>query len=131
MDTPDTLSTSARAVLTAAAGREDRRALAPDLPAAAQRAVLRSLLQRGLLQEDKSDLRITPAGLAAIGASTPASAPAARTGLRSAAQTVVAAWEAGTGLEEALVALQTALSTPRSPPNPHQARPGPGAAPSP
>ncbi|HWX49170.1 MAG TPA: hypothetical protein VNZ61_14025 [Roseomonas sp.] len=49
MDKPDTLSPSARTVLTAAAGRTDRRALAPDLPAAAQRAVLRSLLQRGLL----------------------------------------------------------------------------------
>jgi predicted ArsR family transcriptional regulator len=35
--------------------------------------------------------------------------------LRSAAQAAVAAWEAGTGLEEALTSLQSALSASRSP----------------
>jgi len=115
MDTPEPLSPSARTVLAAAAGREDHRALAPDLPAAAQRAVLRSLLQRGLLDEEGDNLRITPAGLAAVGALAPAPAPVVRPSLRNAAQAVVAAWEAGTGLDEALTVLRAALGAPHSP----------------
>jgi hypothetical protein len=77
--------------------------------------LLRSLLQRGLLDDDEGGHRITPAGLAAIGDSVPVEAPAGRIMLRSAAQVVVEAWEAGTGLEEALTGLRSALSTPRSP----------------
>ena len=95
MDTPNSLSPSARAVLTAVAGREDRRALAPDLPAAAQRAVLRSLVQHGLLEEEVGELRMTLAGLAAIGAPAPVAAPTVRPGLRNAAQAAVAAWKGG------------------------------------
>ena len=46
-----TLSTTARALLTAASARDDRLALAPErLPAAARRAVVQSLLKTGLLQ---------------------------------------------------------------------------------
>jgi hypothetical protein len=114
MDRPDTLSPSACAALTAAAGREDHRASAPDLPAVAQRAVLRSLLKRGLLEEDAGNFRITPAGLAAVGVLAPAAAPAGRVSLRSAAQAAVAAWEAGTGLEEGLNSLRAALGAPHS-----------------
>jgi hypothetical protein len=106
MDTLAALSPSARAVLTTAADREDRRASAPSLPAAAQRALLRSLLQRGLLEEDEGGLRITPAGLAAIGAPGLVAAPAGCVNLRSAAQATVAAWEIGNGLEEALASLR-------------------------
>jgi len=85
------------------------------LPAAAQRAVLRSLLQRGLLKDDAGELRMTLAGLAAIGAPAPVKAPAVHTSLGNAAQAAVAAWEAGSGLEEALTALQAALGAPRGP----------------
>ncbi|MFZ6762232.1 DUF3489 domain-containing protein [Pseudoroseomonas sp. WGS1072] len=115
MNRPNALSPSARAVLIAAAEREDRRALAPDLPAAAQRAVLRSLLQRGLLDDGAGELRITLAGLAAIGAPAPVAAPAVRACLRNAAQAAVAAWEGGSGMEEALTSLRTALAAPRGP----------------
>jgi hypothetical protein len=108
------LSPSARTVLTTAAGREDRRAFAPSLPAAAQRSVIRSLLQRGLLDKDEGDFRITAAGLTAIGVLTPVAAPVGRANLRSAAQAAVAAWNAGTSLEEALTSLQSALGAPRS-----------------
>lgn len=113
MDAPHTLSPSARAVLTAAADREDSRALAPNLSVAAGRAVLRSLLQRGLLNEEGDNPRITPAGLTAVGAPVPATAPAPRAGLRSAAQAAVAAWEAGTGMDEALASLRAALGARR------------------
>jgi biotin operon repressor len=115
MNTRDTLSSSARAVLTAAARREDCRAFAPDLPAAAQRAVLRSLLQRGLLKNEGDILHITSAGLSAIGVPVPAAARAGHINLHSAARAAVAAWEAGTGLEEVLTSLQSALNVPRSP----------------
>ena len=50
------LSTTARAILTAAAERDDRIALAPErLPAAARRAVVLSLLKAGLLEEIAAD----------------------------------------------------------------------------
>ena len=79
------LSTTARAILTAAAERDDRIALAPErLPAAARRAVVLSLLKAGLLQEvaaeddhpawrmteggERCARRINDAGLGAIGA---------------------------------------------------------------
>jgi hypothetical protein len=49
---PSNLSITARAMLTAAAARDDRLALPPErLPAAAQRAVVQSLLNAGLLEE--------------------------------------------------------------------------------
>ena len=84
MPKPTTLSTTARAVLTAAAARHDHLALPPErLPAAARRAVLQSMLKAGLLEEvaadddqptwrttesgERSALRITDAGLNAIG----------------------------------------------------------------
>ena len=84
---PNALSTTARALLTAAAARDDRVALPPEhLPAAARRAVVQSLLKTGLLDEIAADddqpgwrtteggerlaLRITGAGLHAIGANT-------------------------------------------------------------
>jgi hypothetical protein len=114
MHTPNTPSSSARAVLTAAAGREDHCAFAPDLPAAAQRAVLRSLLQRRLLEGTEGDLRISPAGFAAVGYTLPPTARGSRPCLRDAAQAAVAAWEAGAGLNEALVVLQAALCTSRT-----------------
>jgi hypothetical protein len=86
MTKPAILSTTARTVLTAAAARgDDRAALPPErLPAAAQRAVVASLLKTGLLEEIAAEddqaawrttehgsrfaLRITDAGLNAIGA---------------------------------------------------------------
>jgi hypothetical protein len=108
------LSASARVVLTTAAGREGHRAFAPDLPAAAQRAVLRSLLQRGVLEATESDLRISPTGLAAVKAPALATAPASHIILRGAAQAAVAAWEATTGLEEAMSSLRTALRISRT-----------------
>jgi len=109
------LSASARAALTNAAGRDDHRAFAPNLPAAAQRAVLRSLLQRGLLEEAEGEFCISPAGLAVVGGSLPPTAPGSRPRLREAAQAAVAAWEAGVGLDEALTALRASLRAPRSP----------------
>ena len=93
MSKPSTLSATARAVLAAAAARGDRLAQPPDhLPAAAQRAVVQSLLKAGLLDEIAADddqpawrtvegdarlaLRITGAGLRAVGVepATPQSA---------------------------------------------------------
>ena len=85
MSKPSTLSATARAVLTAAAARSDGLAPPPDhLPAAAQRAVVQSLLKAGLLEEMAADddqpawrtaedgtwhaLRVTDAGLCAVGA---------------------------------------------------------------
>ena len=56
MTKPATLSTTARTVLTTAAARGDRVALPPErLPAAAQRAGIKSLLKGGLLQEIAAD----------------------------------------------------------------------------
>src|SRR4051812_36039623 len=92
MPKPTTLSTTARAVLTVAAARDDHVALPPDrLPAAARRAVVQSALKTGLLQEVAADdgqaawrtaedgsrfaLRITEAGLNAIGADQTDTAP--------------------------------------------------------
>ena len=67
------LSDTARAVLTAACDHPDRLAFPPaHLPAAAKRAVVRSLLKTGLLEEvlaegDQPSWRVTDAGLLAIG----------------------------------------------------------------
>ena len=88
------LSDTARAVLEHTATREDHLVRPPSLPAAARQKVVRSLLNRGLLEEvpapitdgayawrtdeDGADLmlRATPAGLAAIGlADAPTDAP--------------------------------------------------------
>jgi hypothetical protein len=50
------LSTTAHAILTAAAARDDRLALAPErLPAAARRAVVQSMLKAGLIEEVVAD----------------------------------------------------------------------------
>ncbi len=84
MAKPTTLSKTAQAVLTAAAGHEDRAAFAPDrLPAATWRAIARSLLKAGLLGEitavddqpawrtaengDRFALRLTDEGCRAAG----------------------------------------------------------------
>ena len=49
---PNALSTTARTLLSIAAARDDRLALAPErLPTAARRAVVQSLLKTGLLIE--------------------------------------------------------------------------------
>ena len=86
------LSTTARAILTAAAARDDRIALAPErLPTAARRAVVQSLLKAGLLEEITAEddqaawrtaedgsrfaLRVTEAGVHAVGAETSGGAP--------------------------------------------------------
>jgi hypothetical protein len=86
------LSTTAEAILTAAAARDDHIALAPErLPAAARRAVVQSLLKAGLLEEAPADgdqpawrttesgerlaLRVTEAGLQAVGAEPTATSP--------------------------------------------------------
>src|SRR3954449_4718125 len=86
------LSTTARALLTAAAARDDRVALPPErLPAAARRAVVQSLLKTGLLEEivaeddqlewrtsdagERFALRVTETGLHAVGAETSERAP--------------------------------------------------------
>ena len=92
---PNTLSTSARTLLSTAAARADRLALPPErLPAAARRAVVRSLLKAGLIEEVAADdeqsawrttesgerfaLRVTHAGLTAAAVeSAPHEAPLA------------------------------------------------------
>jgi hypothetical protein len=84
-DTSKKLSDTARAVLTLAATRDDHLARPPQLPIAAARQVIRSLLNAGLVEEvpapiddavytwrDGEDggplmLRATPAGLARVG----------------------------------------------------------------
>ena len=90
--TKSTLSNTARTTLMAAAARDDRAALAPErLPVPAQRAVLKSLLKGGLLEEAAAEddqpawrmtdagecfaLRITDAGLNAIGVDAEAGLP--------------------------------------------------------
>lgn len=84
-DTPKKLSETARALLTCAASRPDHLMHSPQLPVAAARQVVRSLLKAGFVQEvpaskgDPTDawridadgvpvrLQATPLGLAAIG----------------------------------------------------------------
>jgi hypothetical protein len=84
-----TLSATARSVLASAAEHPRRMALPPKLPAAAQRAVIRSLLKAGLLEEVPAPdgepqftwrhaadgnglaLRVTVAGCTAVGAEYP------------------------------------------------------------
>ncbi len=107
MTKPPTLSNAARNVLTDvtdAASRDNRAALPPGrLPAAAQRAVVRSLLKAGLLEEiaaeddqpawrtadggERFALRITNAGLNAIGVDAEASVPDSAQGAPAAAET--------------------------------------------
>ena len=92
--TPIKISDTARAILTLAASRDDRLVRPPQLPTAAARQVVRSLLNNGLVEEVSAPiddpvyiwrdadgailmLHATDAGLAAIGetASAPAEAP--------------------------------------------------------
>jgi hypothetical protein len=83
---PIKLSDTGRAILTLAAAREDRLVRPPQLPTAAARQVVRSLLTHGLVEEVPASsndpvyvwrqtedgsalvLRATPVGLAAVGA---------------------------------------------------------------
>ena len=110
-----TLSDTARAVLTAACDHSDRLAFPPaHLPAAAKRAVVRSLLKSGLLQEvlaggGQPSWLVTDAGLLAIDTSlTPADVDApgqtdavpldsprlsGRKTVRRSAEAVTAAWD--------------------------------------
>ena len=86
------LSTTAHAILTAAAERDDGVARPPErLPTAARRAVVQSLLKFGLIDEVAADddqpawratdsgerfaLRVTEAGLRAVGADAADTAP--------------------------------------------------------
>ena len=108
MTKPNTLSTTASALLTAAATRDDHLALPPErLPAAAQRAVVQSLLKFGLLLEVGADddqpawrstdggerlaLRITEPGLLAIGAEGAETSPETAQGTAHEAETAIEA----------------------------------------
>src|SRR3954452_17675490 len=108
MAKPNNLSTTARALLTAAAARDNRVALPPErLPAAARRAVVQSLLKTGLLEEIVADddepawrtsdsgerfaLRMTDAGLHAVSVETADTPPEAAQGGSEAAETASAA----------------------------------------
>ena len=92
MPKPTILSETARTVLTSAAARGDRAAFPPErLPVAAQRAVVKSLLNAGLLEEVPADenqpagrtaedgtrvaLWVTDAGVRAVGLEPPSSPP--------------------------------------------------------
>jgi hypothetical protein len=105
------VSTTARALLTAAAARADQIALAPErLPAAARRAVVQSMLKAGLIEEVAADddqpawrstetgerfaLRITEAGLHVVGAETAETPPEPAQGGSDAAETASAAPQA-------------------------------------
>src|SRR4051794_10943963 len=86
MPKPTTLSSTARAVLTAAAARADHLAIAPER-LAARRAAVQSLLTGGLIEEVAADddqpawrttekgercaLRVTDVGLSAAGGQRP------------------------------------------------------------
>ena len=136
-----TLSDTARAVLTAACDHSDRLAFPPaHLPAAAKRAVVRSLLKSGLLQEvlakgGQPSWRVTDTGLLAIGTGLappgggvkgPTDAvplappqPSQRETLHRSAEAVFAAWDdslANThpALANAVASLRTALASQRS-----------------
>ena len=125
MPSPETKSSTpsetGAAVLRAAADDPERRATPPEhLPAAARNAVTASLLRAGMLEElppvgngSVAVLRITPAGLIAIGRETVAvtiqegaspeperadeagTTPPARLPLREACTGLLAAWDAG------------------------------------
>ena len=118
------LSTTAHAIL-AAAERDDRVALAPErLPAAAQRAVLQSLLKGGLIEEVAADddqpawrttdagerfaLRITDAGLNAIGVESAGTPEPSKGGAQEAetASTAPQAPEPAEAAQDAPVAAQ-------------------------
>ena len=122
-----TLSTTARAVLTAAAARGDRLAQPPDhLPAAAQRAVVQSLLKAGLLEEIAANddqhawrttedgtrhaLRVTDAGLGAVGAEPAEQATTAEGGQQVAED----ASEAPHGLPPSPAALDAPTAPPQA-----------------
>jgi hypothetical protein len=128
-DNPITLSPSARATLEAAAHHPERLAQPPAMPTAARNAVLRSLERAGLIEKMEAQgevvvFRATEAGLAAVTSPATAASPAAaagpptappmtaqaRQGLRAAAEALVAAWEARSGLDEAVGALRACLS---------------------
>ena len=133
------ITNTVRDILLAAAGRPDQLALLPDrLPAAAQRAVVQSMLRAGLVEEAALNdpllawrttqddphfsLRATTAGLGAVGASSPIAAltqPVAETtrrpSLRATAQAVLTTWT-GSGvvcpaMADAVEALRAALTT--------------------
>ena len=109
------LSDTARAVLNDSSDHPDRLALPPpNLPAAAQRAVVRSLLKAGLLEEvaaggGQPSWRVTDAGLLAIGTGLAAAGVEApgqtdavpqamprfswREAVRHSAKAVTAAWD--------------------------------------
>ena len=134
---PSTPSETGAAVLRAAADHPEERATQPEhLPAAARNAVMTSLLRAGMLEElspvggGVAVLRITPAGLTAIGreavaATTQKSAfpepeqadeagttPPARLPLREACTGLLAPWDGGEGctaLPGAVAALRAAL----------------------
>ena len=135
-----TLSNTARTVLNTASEHSERLAVPPaHLAAAARRAVVRSLLKTGLLEEvETADgqraLRVTEAGLLAIGTGpaepgnvlgqTDARAPTLlqpgrREAVRRSAEAVTAAWDddlANTHptLASAVTSLRNALSSQRS-----------------
>ena len=131
------MTDTVRAVLAAAAEQPDHLVVLPNrLPAAARQAVARSMLRAGLLEEvpaadewpvwrtgedgQEHSLRVTQAGLDAIGASTTggtvgsAKRTPAHSSLRSAAQAVVAAWAdpdpGGLTLPSTMDALRSALA---------------------
>ncbi|WP_211879927.1 DUF3489 domain-containing protein [Plastoroseomonas hellenica] len=119
-DNQISLSPSARAALEAAAAHPERLAEPPAMPAAARNAVLRSLENGGLIERlpgEPPAFRATEAGLAAVGVSAPAMVVQAppepaqpRQGVRAAAVALVAAWDAQSGLDEAVAALRGALA---------------------
>jgi hypothetical protein len=124
------LSTAAHAILTAAAARDDRLALAPErLPAAARRAVVQSMLKAGLIEEVVADhdlpawrttesgerfaLRVTEAGLHAVGVATADTAPEPAQGGPQEAETASAAPHAPEQAEAAQDAPVPAHAGPR------------------
>ncbi len=136
-----TLSDAARAVLTAACEHPERLAqLSAHLPAAAHRAVIRSLLKAGLLEEVEAAggqpaLRVTDAGLLTTGTVLALSGvdaprqtdalplaptqPSWRETVRRSAEAVTAAWDdklANThpALASAVASLHKALTSQRS-----------------
>src|SRR4051812_18731205 len=122
------LSTTARAVLTHAAARDDHLALPPErLPAAARRAVVQSLLKAGLVEEvaaeaaqqawrtteggERCAVRVTDAGLSAVGVEVAETAPGPAHAGPDAPETVSAAPQAqepATAAQDAPVAAQQA-----------------------